>query len=54
MARIIENERRIVKLSADDVICIVKEYQRLSSMSCCYEHLRELLENGCFYLPEDI
>ncbi len=54
MARIIENERRIIKLSVDDVLNIVREYQTICKNSCCYEHTRELLNNSNFYIPEDI
>jgi len=54
MARIIENDRRIIKLSVDDVINIVREYQKISFKSCCYEHLRELLAKNNFFIPEDI
>ena len=54
MARIIEGERRIIKLSIDDVLSIVREYQTIVHVSCCYEHTRELLKKSNFYLPEDI
>lgn len=54
MARIIENNRRIVKLSVDDVLNIVREYQTICRKSCCYEHTRELLSKADFYIPEDI
>ena len=54
MARIIENERRIIQLSADDVLNIVREYQVICRKSCCYEHTRELLNKADFYIPEDI
>ena len=53
MARIIEGERRLVKLSVDDVLSVVREYQNVAYGACCYEHLRELLERRNFYLPED-
>ena len=53
MARIIENERRIIKLSADDVINVVREYQKLTRKSCCYEHTREILSKNPLYIPED-
>lgn len=53
MARIIESKRRIVKLSVDDVLSIVRKYQRITNGSCCYEHLRELLKQSEFYVPED-
>ena len=53
MARIIEGERRLIKMSVDDVISIVREYQNICRKSCCYEHRRELLSNVDFYVPED-
>jgi uncharacterized protein YlzI (FlbEa/FlbD family) len=53
MARIIEGERRIIKMSVDDVLNIVREYQKICQKSCCYEHTRELLTKNHFYIPED-
>lgn len=53
MAKIIENKRRIIKLTVDDVLNIVREYQQLTYKSCCYEHTREILEKNNFYIPED-
>lgn len=54
MAKIIESERRIIRLSADDVLNIVREYQNLTRKSCCYEHTREILENSPLFIPEDV
>ncbi len=54
MARIIEGERRLIKMSVDDVISIVREYCQICKKSCCYEHTRELLSKVDFYIPEDI
>lgn len=54
MAEIIENERRIIRLSVDDVLNVVREYQKLTQNSCCYEHTREILQKNKMYLPEDI
>lgn len=54
MARIIEGERRLIKMSVDDIINIVREYQQITLKSCCYEHTRELLSKTDFYIPEDI
>lgn len=54
MAKIIEGQRRIIKLSVDDVINIIKEYQQLTRESCCYEHTREILGKNHFYIPEEI
>ena len=54
MAKIIEGERRLIKMSVDDVLSIVREYQVITHKSCCYEHTRELLSKADFYLPEDL
>jgi len=54
MARIIESERRLIKLTVDDVISIVREYQHVVQHSCCYEHTRELLANANFFVVEDL
>ena len=54
MARIIEGERRIIKMSVDDILNIVREYQTICHKSCCYEHTRELLKNANIYIPEDV
>ena len=54
MARIIEGERRFIKMSVDDVISIVQTYQQICKKSCCYEHTRELLAKNDFYVPEDV
>ncbi len=53
MARIIEGKRRIVQMSVDDVLNIVREYQQITKDSCCYEHTRELLSKAAFFIPED-
>ncbi|MDD3437041.1 MAG: hypothetical protein PHC64_07825 [Candidatus Gastranaerophilales bacterium] len=56
MARIIENEtgRRIVKMSVDDIISIVKEYQRIVQNPKTYEGIRMALSKACMYLPEEV
>ncbi len=54
MAKIIEGKRRMVQLSTDDIINIVREYQQLTYKCCCYEHKREILEKNLLYIPEDI
>lgn len=55
MAKIIENAkgRRTVKLSTDDVISIVREFQNISAESVTYSILREKLDKFEFYLPEE-
>lgn len=54
MARIIDGKRRIIKVSVDDILNIVREYQNICRKSCCYEHTRELLKNTNIYIPEDL
>jgi hypothetical protein len=54
MAKIIEGQRRLVKLSVDDILNIVREYQRLTHNSCCYEHTREILSKNTLFLPEEV
>ena len=57
MARIIESinsKRRIIKMSTDDIISIVCEYQRLVPRGTDYENLRNYLENTVIYIPEDV
>lgn len=57
MAKIIDsgnNSRRIIRLSADDVISIVREYQNTVQRSSSAENTRDILENRVFCIPEDI
>ena len=56
MAKIIENTkgRRTIKLSTDDIINIVREYQNITVNSICYEEIRTRLNNSEIYIPEDI
>lgn len=56
MARIVENKvgRRIIKMSVDDIISVVREYQRIVKLPESYEEIRELLEQACIYLPEEV
>ena len=55
MARIIESQtgsRRTIKLSTDDVISIVQEYQQLTHKFRYLKDVRDILENKVIYLPE--
>jgi hypothetical protein len=54
MARIIEGKRRIIKMSTDDVLAIVRNYQQVTKNACCYEHIRELISKSNFYIPEEV
>ena len=54
MAVIVENlhGRRLVRLSTDDVISIVKTYQTIACESS-YEETRRKLDSSELYVPED-
>ena len=56
MARIIENKRgrRIIRVSTDDVISIVREYQNTILNTRDYKTIREKLNAKEIYLPEDV
>ncbi len=57
MARIIESEnciRRMIKLSTDDILSVVREYQRYISKKPDYIQIRDVLENTVIYIPEDV
>lgn len=57
MAQIIDNlhGRKMIKLSADDVLMIVSLYQqRCNCKDYSYDEVRKALGNGRFYLPEDV
>ena len=57
MARIIEtfkNSRRMIKLSTDDILTVIREYQRIVKKPTNYSETRCLLEDSVIFLPEDI
>ena len=56
MATIVENMhgRRIIKISTNDVISIVREYQIASTSSESYRETREKLDKAEIYIPEDL
>ena len=57
MARIIENEcgkRRLIKMSSDDVISSVKEYQRYEKIRSTYDEIRSQLEDCVIFVPEHV
>lgn len=56
MAAIVENMhgRRLIRLSTDDIISIVKEYQDCACESVSYRETRDRLERKDIYLPEDL
>lgn len=56
MAQVIENlsGRRQIRLSTDDIIHLVREYQNITAGSSSYEQIRSVLDDCLFYLPESV
>ena len=57
MARIIENElqsRRIIKMSVDDIISIVQDYQRIVPRHAKIGDVRSYLSDVVIFVPEDV
>lgn len=55
MARIMENfsGRRTIKISTNDIISIVREYQRIAGTEKNYEQIRRLLDKNHIFITED-
>lgn len=57
MARIIESEsgvRRIIKMSVEDVISVVKDYQRIVPRFSSEVEARNYLSDTVIFIPEDV
>lgn len=55
MARIIESgERRIIKMSVNDILSIVQDYQRIVPRFSTVEAARNYLSDTVIYIPEDV
>ncbi len=57
MARIIESQvgcRRIIKLSVDDIISIVRDYQNIVPRNSSSEEIRNYLSDRIIFIPEEI
>lgn len=62
MAQIIENidefgiaqKRRLIKMSAADIISIVQEYQNLKLHNKTYEYIKQKLNETNLYVVEDV
>ena len=57
MARIIESSdgrRRIIKMSADDIISVVQDYLRIVPRGADSETIRSYLTDTVVFIPEDI
>lgn len=55
MARIINSttgSRRIIKLSTDDIISIIQEYQQLTNKFRHLQDIRDILEDKAIFIPE--
>lgn len=56
MARIIETQssgRRIIKMSVDDIISVVKDYQRIVPRFSTEEEARDYLSDRVIFIPEE-
>lgn len=56
MARIIESidgGRRIIKMSVDDILSVVQDYQRIVPRFSTAEDARNYLSDTVIYIPED-
>ena len=57
MARIIESvngSRRMIKMSADDILSIVKDYQRIVPRFTDEQTARDYLEDTVIFVPEEV
>ena len=57
MARLIESQnagRRLIKMSVDDIISIVREYQTIVPRYSNIEDARNYLSDKVIFVPEDI
>ena len=57
MARIIESTngaRRMIKLSANDIISIVQDYQRIVPRFSEFNDIQDILSDTVIYIPEDL
>lgn len=56
MARIIESiegGRRIIKMSVDDILSVVQDYQRIVPRFSTAEEARNYLSDTVVYIPEE-
>lgn len=57
MARIIEStngKRRMVRLSTNDIISVVQDYQRIVPRFSSIDEVRNYLSDIVIYVPEDV
>lgn len=56
MARIIEEQkgcRRLIKLTTDDILSVVQDYQRIVPRGAEYNEIRNSLDDFALFLAED-
>lgn len=57
MARIIESlssKRRMIKMSTEDILSIIRDYQRIVPRHSTVEDAREYLSDTVIFIPEDV
>ncbi len=57
MARIIESQtgsRRMIKMSTDDIISVVQDYQRIVPRFSSIEDARSYLSDTVIFIPEEV
>ena len=57
MARIIEStnsNRRMIKMSVDDILSVVQDYQRIVPRNCNIEEVRNYLSDTVIFIPEEV
>ena len=57
MARIIESQngtRRMIKMSTDDILSVVQDYQRIVPRHSSIVDAREYLSDTVIFIPEDL
>ncbi len=57
MARIIESQtgsRRMIKMSTDDIISVVQDYQRIVPRFSSIEDARSYLADTVIFIPEEV
>lgn len=56
MAKIIKTsaKRKMIRISTDDILSIITQYQTLTCGKKNYDEIRQILNQNAFYLPEDL
>ncbi len=57
MARIIDSidgKRKMIKLSTDDIISVIREYQNITHNCGSFSDIRSALSDTVIFIPEDL